>query len=220
MTRDAPTRSFTIVGDVNKDGVSDVLIGYPLSDVCEIITATTSEVISTVTMSGVISGSFSPKSYLGWATAALGDINRDGVPDFMLSAPLLNEVYVIYGSSSLPRNLVLTQLSTEQGCRIIGSTRDRQTGIALSYVGDVNGDGYGDIAMSAIRNTATIVYVMLGGENSWKSNEPAAVIRIDDVISVSINNFSCWRILGERGMFAGLSVAGVGDVNDDGYDDL
>ncbi len=69
--RDAPTRSFTIVGDVNKDGVSDVLIGYPLSDVCEVITSTTSEVISTITINGIISSKLSSKSQLGWATAAV-----------------------------------------------------------------------------------------------------------------------------------------------------
>ncbi len=67
-----------------------------------------------------------------------------------MSAPLVNEVYMIFGSTSFPTSLVLAQMTAEQGCRIIGSTGDRQTGIALSYVGDVNGDGYGDIAISSI----------------------------------------------------------------------
>ncbi|KAK0341360.1 hypothetical protein LTR94_026682, partial [Friedmanniomyces endolithicus] len=77
LMRDAPTRSFTIVGDVNKDGVFDVLIGYPLSDVCEVTTSTTSEVISTITVNGKISTKLPSKSQLGWATAAAGDLNLD-----------------------------------------------------------------------------------------------------------------------------------------------
>ncbi len=58
--------------------------------------------------------------------------------------------------------------------------------------------------------------MILGGEKRWKSNSGSvAVIRIDDV-----SGLSCWRIFGGKGMSGSLSLAGVGDVNDDRQADL
>ncbi len=70
-------------------------------------------------------------------------------------------------------------------------------------IGDFNGDGYDDLAVSAAgENSSTgAVYVYFGGENS--DLQPDVVFRGTDE----------WEQLG-------LSVAGAGDFNGDGYDDL
>jgi hypothetical protein len=89
-----------------------------------------------------------------------------------------------------------------------GEVKGDWFGSAVSGAGDVNGDGYDDLAAGApgdyitseINNTGK-VYVFLGGAN------------MDNISDVNLTG------TGIRDHF-GRSVSDVGDVNKDGYDDL
>jgi len=86
-----------------------------------------------------------------------------------------------------------------------GETEGDQFGISVSSAGDVNGDGYPDIIVGANANdeagpSAGKVYIFFGGPE------------MDTLPDVTI--------LGRPGEFFGVSVAGAGDVNQDGFDDV
>jgi predicted nucleic acid-binding Zn-ribbon protein len=94
----------------------------------------------------------------------------------------------------------------------IGEQADDMAGISVAMAGDVNGDGYGDILIGASDNdengdTCGQVYLILGGRTGWNQD-----------VDLSNADASWW---GEKnGDYAGFSVAGAGDINGDGFDDI
>jgi hypothetical protein len=94
----------------------------------------------------------------------------------------------------------------------LGEFGNDRSGVSVSIVGDVNGDGFDDIVIGAMYNDegsylAGQTYLILGKDSGWDLN-----------ISLSFSDAS---FIGERlGDYSGISVSGAGDVNGDGYDDF
>jgi len=87
-----------------------------------------------------------------------------------------------------------------------GRSEADNLGVSVANAGDVNGDGYDDIIVGGFRYQhpkpkAGPVYIYFGGQKA------------DNLPDVSL------RDKGEGGLF-GWSVAGAGDLNGDGYDDV
>ena len=93
-----------------------------------------------------------------------------------------------------------------------GENNFDNAGISVAIAGDVNGDGYDDILIGAIFNSeagflAGQAYLIFGKESGWSMDRGLANVDAS--------------FLGESGSDkAGVSVAGAGDVNGDGYDDI
>ncbi len=92
----------------------------------------------------------------------------------------------------------------------IGEANFDVSGQSIAGVGDVNGDGYDDFVIGANANgeagiAAGQTYLLLGKETGWTN---------DTSLGEADASF-----LGEGGQ-SGWSVAGAGDVNGDGYDDI
>ena len=89
-----------------------------------------------------------------------------------------------------------------------GESSGDQAGQVLAGFGDLNGDGYGDVAVgvSAHSSSAGVAYVQLGSSGIAGSS---ALLSAADVI-----------IDGSSGSLFGCSLAFVGDVDGDSYDDL
>lgn len=79
---------------------------------------------------------------LGNGVEAAGDVNRDGVPDVVAGAPGINKAYVLSGRDGS----VLMTLS--------GQADDKGFGTKATGIGDMNGDGYPDIAIGAPEDPA------------------------------------------------------------------
>ncbi len=93
-----------------------------------------------------------------------------------------------------------------------GEDGNDNAGSAVSGAGDVNGDGFDDILIGAYGDddggsSAGQTYLILGGSDGWS---------IDSDLSNADASFR-----GEdAGDYSGFKLAGAGDVNGDGYDDI
>ncbi|MBM4365498.1 MAG: VCBS repeat-containing protein, partial [Deltaproteobacteria bacterium] len=138
-------------------------------------------------------------SYLGWSVAGAGDVNGDGYDDVIVGAPYYSSytgrAYVYHGSSS--------GLSYTASTTITGGSTSYYLGYAVDGAGDVNGDGYDDIIVGAYY---------------YGSGYGAAYIHHGS--SSGISSSASRTITGSSGYRLGQSVAGAGDVNGDGYDDV
>jgi signal transduction histidine kinase len=150
-----------------------------------------------------------PNSSTGFAVAAAGDVNGDGFADVLVGAwnesdpdrhePARGRVALYLGG---PAGLGKTPQWTPHGERV-GS----RYGYTLHGIGDVNGDGFDDVAVGswgyeAEQLNAGRVYVYYGG--------PTGPTELPD-----------WTVTGGvHDALMGNSVFGAGDVNGDGYGDL
>jgi len=137
---DGLTRSFTAIGDVNGDGVTDHLSGAPgvNNQQGQASVHSGADGALLATLSGDFTG-----SQFGWSVAAVHDVDGDGVPDFAVGAPASSTptatgtVFVYSGSgASLIR-------------RISGSTAGDGFGFGLAGLGDIDGDGLADLLISS-----------------------------------------------------------------------
>ncbi len=137
---------------------------------------------------------------LGSALAGVGDVNGDGFDDVLVSAPALGDdtgtVRLHLGDAG---GLSLTPTSILQGERSASSF-----GASLVGAGDLDGDGYADVAVGAPaeddRTGAVRIYI---GGPTGLSTEPSLVLRGDS-----------------PGQAFGTSLAGGLDLNGDGHPDL
>jgi hypothetical protein len=124
------------------------------------------------------------------------DVNGDGYADVVIGASSYQNstgrVYVYLGSASgLPASPSLT-LTGPAGASV------QEFGSSVSGAGDVNGDGYGDVVVSA--SSTGVAYLYLGSATGLSGVSPLQV------------GPGAGRML--------TLAAGAGDVNGDGYADI
>lgn len=158
-----------------------------------------------------------------------GDVNGDGVEDFLVSAIIADPpgrlnagiVHLIFGDTAalgISGELSLGDLNGVNGVRFHGLSAGDQLGIGITGLGDFNGDGDADIAMSTWRadpngrTDAGTTYVVYGGPNRF--NSPTFNL-------AALDGTNGFRAIGRQAHDnSGLFIAGAGDINADGLDDL
>ena len=128
-------------GDVNGDGVSDVLIGAPGQGRAYVFDGATGALIRTIT-----SPVAEKLPSFGSAVAGGGDLNGDGIPDFVIGAPLQNglagQAYVFNGADGT----LIHRLSAV-------AQKFAKFGASVAIIPDVTGDGRPDIMVGAPDHT-------------------------------------------------------------------
>jgi len=166
--------------DVDGDGHADVL-------------SAVSDVSLSVFAGGAMGPSAAPvtraapleSTGFGRSVDAAGDVNADGYGDVVVGAPGSNGVYLYLGSAA---GLAATPSLTTGP---VGSA----LGASVAGAGDVNGDGFDDVA--AVSATGNAVWFIPGGASGL--GMPVRVVLPTTATSV---------------------VAGAGDVDGDGYADV
>lgn len=206
--------SATWLGDVNGDGRSDLAVGLPAMDEgagrVSIIYGRGGDWPIIPDAEAIIE---SPTSFIGAVGAgigahvtAAGDVNGDGYDDILIGDPVNNRVFLVFGQ---PGEFGSKQsLSGERvtAWSIITAPDGMEIGTWFGAAGNVNGDLYQDVLIGATPTSGGdgVAYLLAGHSNPWGSlvypaAEAALTLPLDP---------------------AGATVAGVGDVNGDLYDDV
>jgi len=237
---DRTGRSVSGAGDVNGDGIDDVLVGADAagagvySDAGEtfVVFGTTEGFPASVELSSLdgtdgfrLDGPFAAYQS-GLSVSNAGDVNGDGVEDIVIGAPgaepngrfLSGASYVVFGSrEGFSSSLNLSTLDGTDGFRLAGADVYDSAGLSVSGGGDINGDGFDDLIMSSTASNvdglyrAGAVYVVFGGSGGFSKS----------LILSALDGTNGFRIDGHvmQGR-VGSKVSAAEDVNGDGFDDL
>jgi hypothetical protein len=124
------------LGDIDFDGVGDLIVGAPGHGPGGGIFVYS---MATGAQLHHVAQFLVPGSGMGWAVAGPGDMNWDGVPDFAFSEPFDGEGYVHVYSGFLGTAHAFWS----------GESVGDEFGYSLDAAGDVNGDGAGDLVVGA-----------------------------------------------------------------------
>jgi hypothetical protein len=176
-------------------------------------------------------------SKLGYQVAGLGDQNGDGFDDILASAPEDRKAFLYFGGNPMDTipDIIFHEENEEMFggrlCNLLDVNGDSCDDFALGSndrinvywggveidtiadlilppgricaAGDLNGDGYSDMLHSAV---------------DWQSYRGKAWIYLGGADPDSIAD---WSVVGDSAWYYfGSEVAGNGDINGDGYDDI
>ncbi len=196
------------IGDCDGDGAEELLVGSWLATagrgaatlVPTPITGDVTLADSAWRVEGAQSG-----DWLGYAVAGLGDVDDDGFDDLLLGARGVSDIQSQAGAAWLLRGTAAGPQPLGEGARIVG-TRERDfAGCAVAGPGDVDGDGLPDLLVGARGEDS-------GGGAYLFLDAPRGELPLAEAAG---------QLHGEEPYdYAGWALAGAGDVNGDGLNDI
>ncbi len=221
-------------GDVNGDGIDDVIIGAPGLSYSAYYAGGSFVVFGRATgfearfelssidgANGFRIDGINDFDNVGNDVSGAGDVNGDGFDDVIVSsdeaAGSAGESYVIFGAANgFQTSIALSTLDGSSGFRIVGTDVGDGSGTSISGAGDVNGDDLDDLIIGApgadpAGNDSGESYIIFGTSGGF----PAVLdlSALDGTNGFPINGV-------DADDQSGFSVSGAGDVNGDGLDDL
>jgi hypothetical protein len=201
--------SISSAGDVNGDGLADLVIGgfdtniYVVYGKAKTIDINLSSTIIAAT-NGFRIVTNQLDTTIGNTVSSAGDVNGDGLGDLVMSGA---NAYVVYGNST-GRTVTIDVngvIAASNGFRIAGLSN-----YAVSSAGDVNGDGLADVLVGK-NSTNGAAYVVYG-------NASGTTVTVD--ANGNIPASSGFKITGETSGSMGKVLSAAGDINGDGLGDL
>ncbi len=234
---DSSGNSVSSAGDFNGDGIDDLIIGsfqsfdfFDNTEGAYIVFGSSSGFGPSLDLSSINgnNGLFLNRSGISntvaFEVSDAGDVNGDGFDDVIIgvaSDPSTNYAgisYVVFGSDSVfSGGIDLSDLDGSNGFTIAGPNPGDLLGSSVNTAGDINGDGFADIAIGAIGTDffaslgAGSTAVIFGTDQGFSAN--ISPLDLDGSNGFVVNGAS-------SGDLSGSSVSEIGDVNSDGVGDL
>jgi len=225
-------------GDVDGDGFTDLIVGAPGSNAAFVYRGSATGIVSAgPTMLSSGGGMF------GTSVAAAGDVNGDGYADVIVGAPGTNNAFVYHGSATGLSTIAATTLSAaggQFGRAVTGASNfnnDFFSDIAVGAPGSNNAFVYyGSATGLPTTASATItgaaastlgssisggVDVMFTGYSSLVVGAPGARTAFVYLGSAAgIATTAAYTLPQAALANFGVAVAGVWDIDNNGYDDI
>lgn len=222
-------------GDLNGDGFADYVSSDPHYDLFEDYDSGAAYVVfGTASGPPRIAGAGDLDGHTGFSAfgshhydragthvGPAGDFDGDGIDDLLIVARpgdhygySSGDSYVVYGIEGVRRaSLELDTMRPRQGVHLLGVASSYGSGVVAS-AGDVNGDGFDDLVFGAddrsysdLQGAAWVVFGAAG------LRAGPMVSRLDGSNGFALTGFADYS-------FSGNAVAGAGDLNGDGFDDI
>ncbi len=221
-------------GDINGDGIDDVVIGTSTADPiltgkAYVVFGSGQPLAQSLNLSAldgsngfVIEGiDFDDRA--GISVGSAGDFNNDGFEDVIIGASMVDNgefnngaSYVIYGTDQgFTESIELSDINGSNGIAIYGVSAQERSGTDVAYGGDINGDGISDLIIGAPEAGPNGMnsgrsYVVFGGQNL---PQPYMLSSLNGSNGFAINGVGTFD-------FSGHAVSSAGDMNGDGFDDV
>jgi Ca2+-binding RTX toxin-like protein len=218
--------SVASAGDVDGDGFDDVIVGATGADggagASYVVFGKASGFGANLDLStldgndGFRLGGVAADDFSGVSVASAGDVNGDGFADLVVGALFADPhgsssgaSYLVFGKASgFAANFDLSSLDGSNGVKLSGPAANSNSGATVASAGDVNGDGFADLIISAPYPGAA--YVVFGKASGFAANLDLS----------SLDGSNGFKLGGLATSRIGTSVASAGDVNGDGFADL
>jgi hypothetical protein len=197
-------------GDINGDGYSDIIVGVAFYSHGESFEGGAftyhGSAIGITTTAATIIESNQVNAIMGNSVDGAGDVNGDGYSDVIVGAfhyanGETNEgaAFIYHGSAT---GIINTATFMTESNKAFA-----EMGFSVAGAGDVNGDGYSDVIVGVVgytngATTGGAAYIYQGSATGISST----------VATVIESNQASAQL--------GISVAGAGDLNGDGYSDV
>ncbi|MCK5738445.1 FG-GAP repeat protein, partial [bacterium] len=201
------------IGDMNNDGYDDFIASAPFTDNVREDDGSVylflgkaggwSRQVGVENAAAIFKGNARHGAF-GYCVDGVGDVNDDGVPDFVVGERGTGKVYLYFGRPSV--NWGRDALASATADVVFSGPE--YTGFRVSRAGDVNGDGMNDILIGSIKadGSAGKTYLIWGrSDGSWDTDLENADVAFAGEIT---GDESSW------------DVQDAGDVNNDGFDDF
>ncbi len=190
--------SAAALSDLDGDGRPEVLVGAYLANAPGAAGAGIARVLSGA--NGALLREHrgdSAQDHFGWAVAALGDADGDGVPDYAVGA-----IDDDNGGGSSGSVRIFSGATGATWLTLHGTAPQQVSGTSIAGIGDVDGDGRADLAI---------------GSPFFAGSPSPGLVRVHSGRDGSV----LWVASGTtaQDQFGG-SVAGIGDVDGDGRPDV
>ncbi|MFN8177215.1 MAG: FG-GAP-like repeat-containing protein [bacterium] len=201
--------SVASAGDVNRDGFSDVIVGEPNASAggfergrAQLFLGGSGGLSTSAAWTFV---SAQDEAHLGAVVAPAGDVDGDGYSDVLVLAPDFDGTYTDEGQALLFRGGPAGLAASPAWTWSPGQASARTD--AACALGDVNGDGYGDVLVGASSFTGT------------HTLEGKAALFLGSATGLGAAPGRTW-LGGATLARLGGSLAGRGDVDGDGFPEL
>ncbi|MBF0419345.1 MAG: FG-GAP repeat protein, partial [Magnetococcales bacterium] len=242
-TGDNSGSSVSSAGDVNGDGIDDLLVGAPYatgsvanSGVAYVVYGSQTGYASLTQQNMPISlGSLGASTglrisgmttdqMLGFSVSRAGDFNGDGIGDLIVGAPHTSvnapgngAAYVVFGQGAgfgAATNLDVSALVGSNGFKLSSNVAGDGFGGSVQSAGDINGDGFDDLIMGADGV----------GPNATGKSYVVFGTGVTSAALLDVSTLAGGNGFAIKGAAAndqsGISVSSAGDMNGDGYADL
>lgn len=226
-------------GDINGDGLDDLLLGAPKTwreragGNAYLVFGKANSTLAELDLNamtarqGVRLSVPRAENYAGTSVSIIGDVNHDGFTDFAVASGTMTDFfepimksYVIFGrGGAYPTTMAMQRVNGDNGYILDGIPNDLNgSNLPVGSAGDFNGDGFDDLVLGVPTAPTPLGPAQDAGSAFIVFGAAAPYDRSVDIRVLGPEEG--WRINGaDRFNMTGW-VLSSGDVNGDGFDDL